>query len=126
MFSLDWVGLYSTDTPISPDENVAVLASHFGFYSLNGARIVYVIEETDRFGFAYGTLTDHGEIGEERFLVNLDAESGDVSYDIYAFSRPGLFARLGYPLSRNLQKRFAQDSMNAMRSAVPGGTAVLE
>ena len=85
-----------------------------------------MIEETDRFGFAYGTLTDHGEIGEERFLVNLDAESGDVSYDIYAFSRPGLFARLGYPLSRNLQKRFAQDSMNAMRSAVPGGTAVLE
>ncbi|HKB38190.1 MAG TPA: DUF1990 family protein [Gemmataceae bacterium] len=36
-----------------------------------------------------------------------------------AFSRPQqLLARLGYPLARRLQKRFARDSAAAMQKAV--------
>ncbi len=115
MFDMPWVTLCRPDTPIETGRNAAILIKHFGFYSLNAARIVYVIDEPNRFGFAYGTLEDHGESGEERFLVEYHPETGEVWYDLFAFSRPNLFlAKLGYPLTRMLQKRFARDSKAAM------------
>jgi uncharacterized protein (UPF0548 family) len=97
---------------------VAVLAKVFGFWSLNAARIVYVIDERDtdkaRFGFAYGTLPDHVERGEERFTVEWGADDS-VWYDICAFSRPKHpLARLGFPMTRMLQKRFVRDSLAVM------------
>ena len=114
MFNFDWVDIHPNRTPIETGQNVAVLIRHFGFYSLNAARIVYSIDEADRFGFAYGTLEDHGESGEERFMVERDKE-GKIWYDLKAFSKPNhAFARLGYPLVRMLQKRFANDSKQAM------------
>ena len=119
MFDFGWVALCSSTTPIEPGQTVAILISHFGFYSLNAARIVYTIDEPSRFGFAYGTLADHGESGEERFLVTRDPETGRVWYELKAFSRPNhIMAKLGYPLVRSLQKRFAKDSMAAMLRAV--------
>ena len=89
---------------------------------MNAARIVYVLPKNEcRSGFAYGTPTDHGEIGEERFSVDFDQASEEVWYDLYAFSRPGaLLAKIGYPLGRYLQKRFALDSCAAMIRAVQG------
>ena len=72
-----------------------------------------------RFGFAYGTLPDHAGSGEERFLVEWDRASGEVWYDILAFSRPHwLLTRLGYPYMRRLQKRFGRESAAAMVRAV--------
>lgn len=122
MFDIPWVQLISNKTPIEIGKTVAILVSHFGFYSLNAARIVYVLDEpgdVQRFGFAYGTLTEHGEIGEERFSVEYDTLTGEVWYNLYAFSRPAsLLAKIGYPLSRNLQKTFARDSKNTMQKAV--------
>ncbi len=38
-------------------------------------------------GFAYGTLPGHPERGEERFTLTLEP-SGEVAFDIAAFSRP--------------------------------------
>ncbi len=119
MFDMPWVELFYPETPIEANEVVAILVHHFGFYSVNAAQIVYVIDEPNRFGFAYGTLADHGETGEERFSVEFDRETGNVVYDLYAFSRPNLtLAKIGYPLSRMLQKRFAADSKAAMQRAV--------
>ena len=122
MFEFNWVKLFYADTPIEMGRNVAILVKHFGFYSLSAARIVYVLDEKNgfqRFGFAYGTLTEHGEIGEERFSVEFHHANGEVWYDLYAFSRPGvLLAKAGYPLSRHLQKAFARDSKLAMLAAV--------
>lgn len=118
MFSMPWVTLCWPDTPIEPNATVAVLASHAGFWSLNACRIVYVMEERDRYGFAYGTLPAHGERGEERFRVEFHPRDSSVWYDIYAFSRPRLMAHLAYPYARLLQRRFARDSMNAMKEAV--------
>src|ERR1044072_5915859 len=121
MFSMPWVDLCYPNTPIETGRTVAISIALFGFYSLNAARIVYVIDHERRFGFAYGTLSEHGEIGEERFSVEFDKVSDEVWYDLYAFSRPGsLLARLGYPLTRHLQKRFAHDSKTAMLRAVSG------
>ena len=126
-FGLDWVSLCPGGAPIEAGTTVAVLASHVGFWSLNSARLIYLVEErgaVERFGFAYGTLPGHAERGEERFLVEHDRESGAVSYDVFAFSRPNHpLAWLGYPFVRLLQRRFARDSKEAMKGAVNAGRA---
>ena len=118
MFGVPGLKLIRDDPPIEPGRDVALLANHLGFYSLSSCRIVYVIDGPDRFGFAYGTLSQHAESGEERFTVEYHRQSDEVWYDIYAFSRPGHFlVKLGYPYARYLQKRFAVTSKAAMLRA---------
>jgi uncharacterized protein (UPF0548 family) len=118
-FELGWVKIVPAETPVTEGETVAVRASYLGLWSLNACRIVYVFAEERRFGFAYGTLPDHAERGEERFMVEWLAKDNSVWYDIVAFSQPAhLFTRAGYPLTRRLQKRFARDSMASMKRAV--------
>ena len=121
-FRLGWVEAWPPETPIQTGEVVAVVARRFGLWWLNACRIVYVVDEAgpvSRFGFAYGTLPDHAGTGEERFLVEWDRASGEVWYDILAFSRPHrLLTRLGYPYMRRLQKRFGRESAAAMLRAV--------
>jgi uncharacterized protein (UPF0548 family) len=119
MFDVPGLKLIRDDTPIEPGRNVALLASHLGFYSVSSCRIVYVIDEPDRFGFAYGTLSQHAESGEERFTVEYHPDTDEVWYDIYAFSRSGHWmVRLGYPYARHLQTSFAVASKASMLGAV--------
>jgi len=121
-FDLGWVELFpvSGPTPVAGTV-VAVLIRHFGFWSLNGCRVVYGVGNRDRgsrFGFAHGTLTNHAESGEELFEVVLDPASDEVLYRIRAVSRPrALLARLGRPVVRELQARFRRDSGAAMTRA---------
>jgi uncharacterized protein (UPF0548 family) len=51
-------------------------------------RVVGVVDEPTRWGFAYGTLPGHLEQGEEAFVVSTSPEE-TVRFDIVAFSRPG-------------------------------------
>lgn len=51
-------------------------------------RVVYVVDEDDRRGFAYGTLPGHPLVGEERFAITYDPESGSVHASVVSFSRP--------------------------------------
>jgi uncharacterized protein (UPF0548 family) len=123
MFNMGWIQLCWPDALIVEGVNVAVLIRHFGFWSLNGARIVYSIEEDSnsikKFGFAYGTLLDHGESGEERFSVEWHRHDDAIWYDLFAFSRPrAMSAKIGYPLARWLQRRFREGSKSAMKKAV--------
>jgi uncharacterized protein (UPF0548 family) len=126
-FQLGWVEAWPTSTPLAAGEVIVVLARTAGVTWMNACRIVYVVDEvgpTQRFGFAYGTLPGHAESGEERFLVEWDRTSDDVWYDILAFSRPRhVLARIGYPVTRLLQKRFARDSAAAMQRATTTGAA---
>jgi uncharacterized protein (UPF0548 family) len=123
MFHLGWVQLCWPDAPIEPGTAVGILARAGGLWWLNACRIVYVLDEPGpprRFGLAYGTLADHAETGEERFTVEW-RDDDSVWYDLLAFSRPRHWlARLGYPLTRRTQKRFALDSLAAMTAAVRG------
>ena len=67
------------------------LIRHLGFWSLNGTPVLYCADGRDgeaRFGFAYGTLPNHAESGEELFGVFVDGRSGDVMYRIRAMSWP--------------------------------------
>jgi uncharacterized protein (UPF0548 family) len=123
--SLGWTSIHPIGAAIMPGVTVAIVVRHLGFWSLNAGRIIYVLDEewadTCRTGFAYGTLAGHAEIGEERFAVEWNRADDIVWYDLYAFSRPGHFlARLGYPVVRALQRRFARDSKRAMVAAVNG------
>lgn len=126
MFDVGWARLVPADASVEVGTTVAVLAKHYGFHSLNPCRISYTIEDDEgglvKRGFAYGTLSGHGERGEERFTVEWRREDDSVHYDLYAFSRPNhLLAWLGYPLARRLQHRFARDSLQAMVHATNAG-----
>ena len=91
MFNIPWVRLYWPSAPMEVGTDVAVAVHHFGFHSLNACRIVYVVDEdrsTKRFGFAYGTLLEHAESGEERFTVEWRRDQDEVWYDLLAFSGP--------------------------------------
>lgn len=118
-FDFGWVEIFPAGPPTVPGTNLAVLIRHLGFWSLNGGRIVYTLEDDERTvrrGYAYGTLTNHAERGEEIFEVAMDRASSQVTYSIYAVSRPAsLLAWCGYPVARTLQHRFRRDSMSAMK-----------
>jgi uncharacterized protein (UPF0548 family) len=117
-FDLGWLTAAPADAPIAPGTGVVVAARVWGVWATNVARIVYVVDEPRRFGFAYGTLPGHMAIGEERFLIDWD-DADEVHFDVLAFSRPRhLLMKLGYPLVRRLQKRFGRESAAAMKRAV--------
>jgi|SRR5687768_11109213 len=118
-FELGWVTLVPHGVKVETGAVVAVKARAGGLWSLNACRVVYVIDEAERFGFAYGTLPDHIERGEERFLLERQPNDDSVWYDILAFSRPRhALVKAGFPYARMLQKRFARDSMAVMKSVV--------
>ena len=114
MFGTDWVRLVTPNVPCEEGVTLVLHVRHLGFHSLIANRVVYVIRETDRFGFAYGTLTGHAEQGEERFLITRDAHG--VWFELLAFSRPRHpLARLGAPFVRFLQRRAARAYLRALR-----------
>ena len=117
-FDLGWVTVVPRDVTIEVGATVAIKARAYGTWSLSASRVVYVIDHPRCFGFAYGTLPDHVECGEERFLIAWMG-SDAVWYDILAFSRPRHpLVRLSAPLARLLQKRFARESLLKMKAAV--------
>jgi uncharacterized protein (UPF0548 family) len=79
-------------------------------------RIVYVTNELDTFGFAYGTLPAHPEQGEEAFIVHRDS-GGVVTFVVTAFSRPHHpLARIGGPVTRRIQLNTTRRYLNALRA----------
>lgn len=144
MFEIDWIE--TCFTTISPKHvsmkvglNMAVLV-RAKLWSLNPCRVVYTIDEPIeltrvlsgnsqtvpgtshqkiiRFGFGYGTLPGHVEMGEERFQVEYDPAEELVWYDLLSFSRPNhLLAKLGFAVVRRYQQAFARDSKAAMYRA---------
>jgi uncharacterized protein (UPF0548 family) len=58
----------------------------------------------------------HVETGQEKFLIEFDPATGNVWYELEAVSRPRHpLVRLGFPIARALQHRFARDSHRRMR-----------
>ncbi len=117
-FDMGWVETFPHHAPVEVGTVVAVLIQHLGFWSLNGCRVLYTVGGDGRFGFAYGTLTNHAESGEELFDVFLDPQSDEVRYRIRATSKAqAALARIGQPIVRALQARFRRDSAAAMKRA---------
>ena len=119
-FDIGWVETFPQHAPVAVGTVVAVLIRHLGFWSLNGCRVLYSVglDDVARFGFAYGTLTNHAEAGEELFEVSINSTTDDVMYRIRATSWPqATLARVGHPIVRVLQARFRRHSAEAMKRA---------
>ena len=123
MLRLGWMQPAGDNDPIVVGSMVCTLSRKLMVYSLNVNRVVYVDDQvSNRFGFGFGTTAHHLIIGEERFTVSIDESTGDVTYEIFSFSRPDqLFSRLALPWFRHLQRVFCRDSTDAMRAACQHG-----
>ena len=120
-FNLGWVRIANSEAPIEAGEVVAMESHTLGLWTVNFSRILYAIDEPQRFGYGYGTTTMHVERGEERFLLEFDAISGAVTYELLAASRPAHWmVWLGYPYARSRQHKFARESHQHMREIVTG------
>lgn len=119
MFDLGWVRVENSSARIKVGQIVAVQVHALGLWSLNHSHILEVIATPNKFGFVYGTTQIHVERGEERFLLELDPPTGEVTYTLEAVSHPGsLLTWLGYPVTRRFQRRFAENSQRRMQDAV--------
>lgn len=123
MYDMPWVRIVPSGVPIKVGETVGLVVRHLGFWSLNACRIAYTLDEQSdgvrRYGFGYGTLPEHAETGEERFLIEWNRSDDSVWYELLSFARPGaLLSWMGFPVVRLLQRRFARESTAAMRRAV--------
>jgi uncharacterized protein (UPF0548 family) len=78
-------------------------------------RVVYVLDEPDRRGFAYGSLPGHAVRGEELFAVRYDPSDGAVYAEVAAFSRPAAWwSRLGTPILRLSQHLVTRRYLDAV------------
>ncbi|ROS56867.1 DUF1990 family protein [Frigoribacterium sp. PhB118] len=77
-------------------------------------RVVYVIDEPKRKGFAYGTLDGHPESGEESWIVD-QTDDGSVWLSIRSFSKPSSAKwRLVAPFLRRTQAQYTKRYLRAL------------
>ena len=114
MYRQSWLTLYPKKPEVCGGTVASVTARHLGFYSVSAVRVVFVVDEPGQLAFAVGTLPGHVERGEERFRV-YRLGGGSVWFDILAYSKPNHpLVRLGYPVARRVQKRFARGAEDAL------------
>lgn len=78
-------------------------------------RVVYVLDEPNRRGFAYGSLPGHAVRGEELFAVRYDPGDDGVYAEVAAFSQPATWwARLGSPVLRLAQTAVTRRYLDAV------------
>jgi uncharacterized protein (UPF0548 family) len=79
-------------------------------------RVVYVVDEPTRRGFAYGTLPGHPESGEELFLLEQHPD-GEISCYVKAFSRHvSRLSRCGGPLATLTQTLVTTRYLHVLRN----------
>jgi uncharacterized protein (UPF0548 family) len=81
-------------------------------------RIVGVVDEASRWGFAYATLPGHPEQGEEAFEVTMAADQ-TVRFAVTAISRPAdPLVRLAGPVGRLVQARATKGYLRSLNRFV--------
>ncbi len=85
-------------------------------------RVVYVIDEPGRIGFAWGTTDEEGTIGEEVFVVE-HREDDTVWATVTGFMRPSAGGVLGMK-GRSEIKRGLSDLHDQLMALAPGGAQV--
>lgn len=113
----DEVGYAADGSPLLRPGDTAIM--RIGLWPADvPARVVYVVDEPDRRGFAYGTLPGHPESGEEAFVVERRPDDS-VWLTVRAFSRPAsaLF-RIGSPAMRLLQAVYTARYLRALAGPI--------
>jgi len=104
----------ASSASVEPDVVVALGLRVGLVWVLAPCRVVWVVDQPDRWGFAYGTLPGHPERGEEAFVVERD-EEGAVWLALTAFSRPAwVLARVLAPVARRGQRRLTDAYLRAL------------
>jgi uncharacterized protein (UPF0548 family) len=119
LLAIDGLEVFPSATRLQPHTNVAIRSRHFGIWSVDFCRVIYVLQderENDgallRTGFGYGTLPGHAIRGEEMFSIEWHPATQEVWYDIHSFSLPATpLVRLIGPIARATQKRFVKKSL---------------
>ncbi len=103
-------------TPLLTAGTTATLTMHaFGQTVHAPVRVVSIIDEPDRKGFAYGTLEGHPLSGEESFVVERTPD-GSVWLQLRQFSQPASRKwRFVEPLLRRQQRVMAEKYLAALR-----------
>jgi uncharacterized protein (UPF0548 family) len=113
-----WGMLRGAGVRVEAGSEVAAVGSEVlvGFGPLRApCRVVFVIDEADRRGFAYGTLPGHPESGEELFAVRYDPTTEEVHAEVIAFSRHGTWwSRLGSPVTSLAQRVITSRYLTAL------------
>jgi uncharacterized protein (UPF0548 family) len=82
-------------------------------------RIVAVVEQPDRYGFAYGTLDGHPVSGEEAFVVHRGADGG-VQLTLRSLTRPASGPwRAAFPALLVAQRWYRRRYLSALTSDGP-------
>ncbi len=116
----DWLRLFPDDSPPDQGQTVLIVLRWLGWGVVFGCRMVRVIREPRRSGFAYGSLPGHPERGEELFLVEWHADDR-VTFTLRAVSQPSnLFYKLTRPAGRWLRFLGTRQYMRAMQQAATG------
>jgi uncharacterized protein (UPF0548 family) len=102
-------------TPLVSAGTTALLAvKAFGLRFHAPVRVVCLVNDPGRVGFAYGTLPGHPESGEESFVVE-HLSDDSVWLVIRAFSRPSTwYYRLATPVLRVMQARITKRYLGAL------------
>jgi uncharacterized protein (UPF0548 family) len=102
------------DAPIATGVSIVVGITLPVLTVVAPCRIVWTVNEADRFGFAYGTLAGHPESGEESFVVAQTATG--IRFEVTAVSRPaGVVARSGAPVvARTIRRRTSRRYLSAL------------
>ena len=96
----------SVSSPVATPGTTLILGLGIGPVRVKApGRVVYIVNEPRRRGFAYGTLSGHPESGEEAFVIT-HHDDDTVSLTITAFSRPATrLAKIAGPLEGIAQRR---------------------
>lgn len=105
--------------PLAAPGAVVLLGIGYGPLRIRAAcRVIYIVTETRRQGFAYGTLAGHPESGEESFIVE-HRNDDSVAFTITAFSRPATAAaRAAGPGGRLMQRHVTRRYLRALSTIV--------
>lgn len=109
--------LQEADTPVAEPGTAVTVRLGIGRFGLRApCRVVYVVHEPDRIGFAYGTLPGHPVSGEELFSVEYDRATDIVYGLVTAFSRPpNRYLRVGGALGIPAQRAAARVYLAVLR-----------
>ncbi|GAA4019797.1 DUF1990 domain-containing protein [Deinococcus rubellus] len=115
-----WLRLYPGGGPPAEGQTVLVLLCLAGWCLAFGCRIVRVLDDERRTGFAYGSLPGHPERGEELFLIEWH-EDDRVTFTLRAVSQPANWVyRLGRPAAELMRLLGTRQYIRAMRRAATG------
>lgn len=104
----------ATGTRVGQGGNYWLIASFGPVAVREPARVVAVVDEPDRCGFAYGTLEGHPVAGEEAFVLSRTPE-GDVLLTLRSLTRfsPGRW-RMFFPLILVAQRWYRARYLEAL------------